>query len=88
MGLDLVIFGSSYSASDLAEVELRYLNDYTGNLIGFIKEAIFKLNKLATHDRIIERLMSSGDFVFFLDSYNEINSSLNSKRKSKNLLRM
>jgi GTPase SAR1 family protein len=57
------------------KVELRYLNDYSGSVIDFIKEKIFKLNKLATHDRIIERLMSSGDFVFFLDGYDEINST-------------
>ena len=61
------------------KVELRYLNDYTGSVIEFIKEKIFKLNKLATHDRIIERLMSSGDFVFFLDGYDEINSSKKEK---------
>ena len=56
------------------KVELRYLNDYNGSVIDFIKERIFKLNKLAIHERIIERLMSSGNFVFFLDGYDEINS--------------
>jgi GTPase SAR1 family protein len=61
------------------KVELRYLNDYTGSIIEFIKDKIFKLNKLATHDRIIERLMASGDFVFFLDGYDEINSSKKEK---------
>lgn len=57
------------------KVELRYLNDYSGSVTDFIKEKIFKINKLATQDRIIERLMSSGDFVFFLDGYDEINST-------------
>lgn len=47
------------------KVELRYLNDYNGNVIEFIKDKIFKLNGLATNDRIIERMMQSGDFVFF-----------------------
>ena len=56
------------------KVELRYLNDYEGSVIEFIKDKIFKLNKLATNERIIERLMSSGDFVFFLDGYDEITS--------------
>ncbi|SEN23725.1 NACHT domain-containing protein [Chitinophaga rupis] len=56
------------------KVELRYLNDYEGSVIEFIKSRIFKLNRLATNDRIIERLMNSGDFVFFLDGYDEINS--------------
>ncbi len=57
------------------KVELRYLNDYSGSVIEFIKEKIFKLNKIAKEDKIIERLMSSGGFVFFLDGYDEINSS-------------
>lgn len=61
------------------KVELRYLNDFNGSVIDFIKDRIFKLNKLATHDRIIERLMSSGDFVFFLDGYDEINSTKKEK---------
>lgn len=56
------------------KVELRYLNDYDGTVIDFIKDRIFKLSKLGTNDRIIERLMSSGDFVFFLDGYDEITS--------------
>lgn len=61
------------------KVELRYLNDYEGSVIEFIKEKIFKLNKLATNERIIERLMSSGDFVFFLDGYDEITSTKKEK---------
>lgn len=61
------------------KVELRYLNDYNGNIIEFIKEKIFKLSGLATHDRIIERMMNSGDFVFFLDGYDEISSSKKEK---------
>lgn len=61
------------------KVELRYLNDYNGTVIDFIKDRIFKLSRLATHERIIERLMSSGDFVFFLDGYDEINSTKKEK---------
>lgn len=61
------------------KVELRYLNDYEGSVIEFVKEKIFKLNKLATNERIIERLMSSGDFVFFLDGYDEITSAKKEK---------
>jgi predicted NACHT family NTPase len=61
------------------KVELRYLNDYNSNIIDFIKEKIFKLNGLATNDRIIERMMHSGDFVFFLDGYDEISSSKKEK---------
>lgn len=57
------------------KVELRYLNDYDGTLINYIKEKIFKINKLAENDRIIERLMSSGNFIYFLDGYDEISSA-------------
>ena len=56
------------------KVELRYLNDFPGSVIDFVKDRIFKLEKLATNDKIIERLLSSGDFVFFLDGYDEVNS--------------
>jgi len=61
------------------KVELRYLNDYNGTVVDFIKDRIFKLSRLARHDRIIERLMNSGDFVFFLDGYDEINSTKKEK---------
>jgi GTPase SAR1 family protein len=57
------------------KIELRYLNDYKASLTEYIKEKIFKLNKLATHDKIIERLLQSGDFIFFLDGYDEIIST-------------
>jgi len=58
------------------KIELRYLNDFDGSVIDYIKENIFKLSKLASNDRIIERLMKSSDFIFFLDGYDEITSSL------------
>ena len=61
------------------KVELRYLNDFSGTVIEFIQEKIFKLNRLASADRIIERLMKSGDFVFFLDGYDEITSTKKEK---------
>lgn len=61
------------------KIELRYLNDYSGSLIDFIKDRVFKLNKLATSERIIERLMNSGDFIFFLDGYDEVTSAKKEK---------
>jgi predicted NACHT family NTPase len=61
------------------KLELRYLNDYDGSVIDFVKEKIFKLNRLASSEKIIERLMKSGNFVFFLDGYDEITS--NKKKK-------
>ena len=57
------------------KIELRYLNDYGGNLINFVQNKIFKFQGLANSDEIIEQLMQSGKFVFFLDGYDEIISS-------------
>jgi GTPase SAR1 family protein len=56
------------------KLELRYLNDYDGSVIEYVKDKIFKLGRLASNDKIVERLMKSGDFVFFLDGYDEITS--------------
>jgi GTPase SAR1 family protein len=56
------------------KVELRYLNDFEGSLIQYIKEQIFKLDKISESDNIIDRLLLSGKFVIFLDGYDEINS--------------
>lgn len=61
------------------KIELRYLNDFEGSLIDYIKEKVFRFQKLATNERIIERLMSSGDFVFFLDGFDEVRSSFKEK---------
>jgi predicted ATPase len=57
------------------KIELRYLNDYKGNIISFIQDKIFKFQKLTNSDNITEKLMQSGDFVFFLDGYDEIIST-------------
>lgn len=54
------------------KIELRYLNDYNGNIIEYIQDKIFKFQGLANSHEIIEKLMQSGDFVFFLDGYDEI----------------
>lgn len=58
------------------KVELRYLNDYKGNLIEYIKNHIFEFQKLAMKDGIAERLLESGNFLFFLDGYDELNTSI------------
>ena len=49
------------------KIELRYLNNYTQGLIDYIKQEIFKLNQLAFNEDIINRLLKSGNFLFFLD---------------------
>lgn len=57
------------------KIELRYLNDYEGNLLSYITDEIIKFSRIAERDTIIERMMQSGDFVFFFDGYDEISSS-------------
>jgi len=57
------------------KIELRYLNNSELSLIEYIKENIFKFQKLADSDRIIERLLSSGSFLIFLDGYDEVKKS-------------
>jgi len=69
--LDAVKNGFKYPV----KVELRYLNDFSGNMNTYIKEHIFEFHKLGSSDRIINNLLSSGKFVFFFDGYDEINSS-------------
>lgn len=61
------------------KIELRYLNDYEDSLSDYIKEKVFRLQKLATADHVIERLLCSGNFVFFLDGYDELRYSKKEK---------
>ena len=58
------------------KIELRYLNEFEGSITEYIREKIFKLQKLATNDRIIERMLRSGDLIFFLDGYDELKSNI------------
>ena len=61
------------------QVELRYLNGYDGDLDLFIKDRIFLYHKLGIDDNVISQLLNSGNFVFFLDGYDEIDSSIKFK---------
>lgn len=61
------------------KIELRYLNNYEKGLLDFIKEEIFKLAQLAFDESIIDRLLKSGNFLFFLDGYDELSSSVKDK---------
>lgn len=54
------------------KIELRYLNEYDKSIIEYVQEKIFKVNMLESNEKIIEKLMKSGKFVFFLDGYDEI----------------
>lgn len=56
-------------------VELRYLNETDGDLEKYIFEKIFE-NKLSENPSILERLLTNGKFVFFLDGFDELNSEI------------
>jgi hypothetical protein len=58
------------------KIELRYLNTYDGNLIKYINEEIFKLSQLAFDQKIINRLLQSGNFLIFFDGYDELSSTV------------
>ena len=59
-------------------IELRYLNDYNNDFQNYIYEKIFE-NKLSQNSDILERLLSNGKFVFFLDGFDELNSNIKTK---------
>lgn len=61
------------------KIELRYLNNYDDGLFDYINEEIFKLSQLAFDKAIINRLLHSGDFIFFFDGYDELSSSVKDK---------
>ncbi|MEN0050175.1 MAG: NACHT domain-containing protein, partial [Bacteroidota bacterium] len=57
------------------KIELRYLNEFEGGLKSYVFEEKLKFEKIATDDDKVNRLLESGKFVFFLDGYDEVNSS-------------
>lgn len=58
------------------KIELRYLNLYQGNLFNYISNEIFKQSQLAFDEKIIDRLLKSGNFLIFLDGYDELSSTV------------
>lgn len=52
-------------------IELRNLNEFEGTLEDYISN-IFLKNKLARSERILDRILKEGNFVFILDGYDEI----------------
>lgn len=58
------------------KIELRYLNDYKGDFNEYIFNEIFKFQKLGISNTIIDRLIGSDNFIFFLDGYDEINTNI------------
>lgn len=61
------------------KLELRYLNEHEGRLNDYIFNEIFHFQKLGFSDDIIDRMLSSGEFIFFLDGYDEISSKIKDK---------
>lgn len=54
-------------------IQLRYLNDYDRGLEDYLREKIIS-NNLSPSNKILDRLLDNGEFIFFLDGYDEINS--------------
>ncbi|HSV77008.1 MAG TPA: NACHT domain-containing protein [Bacteroidales bacterium] len=59
-------------------VELRNLNEFNGTITDYIYQFIFR-NKLAPNSKILERILSNGNFLFLLDGYDEIYSENKNK---------
>lgn len=59
-------------------IELRNLNDYDKSFTEFIYEVIFN-NKLSPDQKILERLLATGQFILLLDGYDEIYSDRKNK---------
>lgn len=58
------------------KIELRYLNDYKKGITNYIFDEIFKYQKIGVSTNIVERLLDSGNFIFFFDGYDELNSTI------------
>lgn len=61
-------------------IELRYLNQHNNDLESYIRGKIMN-SKLCPNDSILNRLLNSGSFLFFLDGYDEIITA----KKEKNI---
>ncbi|HYG40097.1 MAG TPA: NACHT domain-containing protein [Cytophagales bacterium] len=54
-------------------IELRYMNDFDGGIIKYIKNIVLD-NKIKPSDRILERVLERGGFLFLFDGYDELYS--------------
>lgn len=57
------------------KIELRYLNNYEGNLLSYLKDEILKFYNIGEGNFIVEKLLNSGEFIIFLDGYDEVSSN-------------
>lgn len=62
-------------------VELRNLTDFEGNIKEYISSILMR-NQLANSQKILDRVLKEGNFIFLFDGYDEIYSS--SKKKITN----
>ncbi|NMH26550.1 NACHT domain-containing protein [Flavobacterium silvaticum] len=58
------------------KVELRYLNEYKKGFNDYIIDEIFLFQKIGISTSIIEKILGSNSFVFFLDGYDELNLNI------------
>lgn len=59
-------------------IDLRSLNDFDGNLTDYLYQIIFN-NKLSPNKKILERILSSDEFIFLLDGFDELYSAHKNK---------
>ncbi|WP_289660934.1 NACHT domain-containing protein [Flavobacterium panacagri] len=64
-------------------VELRFINDYGGDLERLIFEKTLKLSAKPS-ERILKRALKNGSFLFLLDGYDEIFSTKKNGNQSSN----
>lgn len=58
------------------KIELRYLNEYSKRFQDYVFEEVFHFQKLGFSDQIIDRMINSSQFLFFLDGYDELSSKI------------
>lgn len=59
-------------------IELRNLNDYEGSFFDYLNNLLAG-KKLTPNKKILERILTNGEFVFLLDGYDEIYSDNKNK---------
>jgi hypothetical protein len=59
-------------------IELRNLNEFEGSFFDYINKSLSG-KKIAPNEKILERILSNGDFIFLLDGYDEIYSDNKNK---------
>ncbi|MGD1712877.1 NACHT domain-containing protein [Dapis sp. BLCC M172] len=60
-------------------IEFRYLNDYSGSIENYITEVMFE-NQVSQSSDILNKLLKTGKFVFFLDGFDELNNDIERTR--------